>query len=38
MNKKEKKSLKYQHKKQLRERRLNNLATRLKSNIIKYSF
>ena len=35
MNKKEKTSLKSLHKKQLRERRLNDLATRLKSNILK---
>ena len=35
MNKKEKTSLKSQHKKEIRERRLNNLATRLKSNILK---
>ena len=35
MNKKEKTSLKSQHKRQLRERRLKNLATQLKLNIIK---
>jgi len=35
MNKKEKTSVKYQHKKKIRERRLNNLANRLKSNILK---
>jgi len=35
MNKKEKTLLKSQHKKEIRERRLNNLATRLKSNILK---
>ena len=35
MNKKEKTSLKSQHKKEIREKRLDNLATRLKSNILK---
>ena len=32
---KEKTSLKSQHKKEIREKRLDNLATRLKSNILK---
>ena len=35
MNKKEKTSLKSQHKNEIREKRLDNLATRLKSNILK---
>ena len=35
MNKKEKTSLKSLHKNKLREKRLNDLATRLKSNILK---
>ena len=35
MNKKEKISLKSQHKQQLREKKLNNLAAQLKLNILK---